>query len=160
MFSKPTLRHQADGRQEQISRKAAIDFTHDPGDVRQEYKDEADVKTILRRFGVGNVPQKPITYDTADFDMDLQQAMQAVDSARDMHSRLPQALRDKYPTWQSVLNGLYNGQFRIDLENTEVERPADRWAREQLSRAEQRAKDEQALRDIQARNSQKEDTTQ
>lgn len=127
MNNKRVTRHQADENQELYSDAAAIRF--DSGDLesrdhtRQEDKESSDINTILARFGVDGHMRRPF-YGETDFDLDLQQAMAAIDAAKIMMNRIPDSLQDKYPTWQSLLNAIHSGQLRIDLSRAEAEAQA------------------------------------
>lgn len=111
----PAIRTQADDLGQEYSMDTALDFSESIDMARQEFKNDADINVLLGRFGV-NTPQRQTTYGEVDFGMDLQQAIGAIDAARRMHRKLPLSLRERYPTWQSVLNGLNDGTLRLDLE--------------------------------------------
>lgn len=112
----PAIRTQVDQQQDFHSELAGLDCTTSTDTARQEFKDEADVNKILARYGV-NAPQRQAIFGETDFTLDLQQAFAAIEAAKNAHHKLPQSLREQYPTWQSVLNGLDSGEFRIDLAN-------------------------------------------
>lgn len=127
MFNnKPAVRTQIDEQQDVWS--LATGLACDPKEdlTRQEFKNEVDVNQILARYGV-NTPMRQPIYGEVDFDMDLHQAFTAVSAAKRAFDRLPASLKERYPTWQAVLNGLESGQFRIDLnvENLKKETPPD-----------------------------------
>lgn len=126
MLTFPAERAQGDDRQDEYSAAAAISFDGVEDMARQEFRDEADINIILKKFGA-TAPQRPLVFGEADYDMDLQTAMLAIDAAKDIHLHLGPALQEKYPTWQDVLNGVATGQLRIDLRNEEpkVSTPVD-----------------------------------
>lgn len=115
----PGIRNQKDNDQNLYSAATGIEFFGPEGRsvTRQEHKDEADINSLLKRYGVG-VPQRPPVWGEVDFDLDLQTAHKAITTAKEVHAGLPADLKAKYPNWQSLLNGLENGQLKIDLDNT------------------------------------------
>lgn len=123
---KPAIRTQVDEEQDFYSLAAGIHFTGpESRDVaRQEFKEEADVNQILARYGV-NAPQRQAVFGETDFTLDLQQAFGAIDAAKSAHHKLPPNLKEKYPTWQSVLNAIESGQLRIDLRSEETVSKSD-----------------------------------
>lgn len=108
------VRTQYDDKQPDFSDAAALDFTGEKDYARQEFKDDADVNILLKRFGVG-VPLKQVNYGEQDFNIDLQQALTAVNIAREAYKSLPEGLKAKYPTWQKLLNHIESGNLKIDL---------------------------------------------
>lgn len=109
-------RTQVDELQEAYSNEAAIDFTGTPDKARQEYKDEADINVLLGRFGV-HAPQKQMVFgQEVDYNLDLQQALTAIADAKTAHRELPENLRERYPTWQSLLNALETGALTMHNE--------------------------------------------
>lgn len=121
MFNnKPAARTQIDGRQNEFSAAAALDCAVD-GNVdtaRQEHLAETDINRLMKRYGVGSPlagAAGPPQYTTTDYDIDLQQAMGAISIAQRTWNRLPASLKEHYPDWQSLLNGVYTGSLKIDL---------------------------------------------
>lgn len=117
MINVKAQRTQVDGKQQEYSKRSAIAITGEG--ARQEFKDEADVNKILQRFGV-TAPQRQVIYESVDYDLDLQTAHIAIDQAKEMHQKLPRDLREKYPTWQAILNAIHNGSLKIDLDQAEA----------------------------------------
>lgn len=111
----PAMRTQVDGLAEVVSLETAIDCSTMPDLARQEFKDETDVNKVLARYGV-NTPLRQPEYSTVDYDMDLQQALAAIETAQEALRKLPPQLRQKYPTWETLLAGLYQGTFKTDLD--------------------------------------------
>lgn len=115
-------RTQVDGRQDELS-EATGTVPKGPKEVedvaRQEFRDEADINVLLKRYGVGNGPplRDPI-YGEVDYDMDLQGAYTAVRTAREAFQRLPEAVRQVYPTWEQVLAGIGAGKVTVDETGT------------------------------------------
>lgn len=143
MNGKPAVRQQHDGMQDAYSDEAAIDCTTKPDLARQEFKTESDVNNILNRFGV---PIANGTFGTeVDYTIDLQHALGAITDARRAHRNLPENLREKYPTWQSLLNALESGSLEMKNED---EPPADAADKTRLDIIE-RAKRKRDLEDWQ-----------
>lgn len=94
------------------------DSTAHPGGgdslTRQEYKDEADINNIVRRFGVDSFARQPI-FGQVDFDRGLQEAFADIATANELFRTLPPELRDKYPTRGKLIEGMDNGNFATDL---------------------------------------------
>lgn len=112
-------RTQHDDKQDAISHASGIDCSTQDDTARQEFKDEADVNLMLGRYGVG-LPQKQITYGETDFDLDLQTALEAVNTARTAYRELPPELRKMYPSWQTLLNALETGALKFDFSKKTV----------------------------------------
>lgn len=110
----PAIRTQTDQMQDFYTELSALDCTDSVDRARQEFKDEADINKLLARFGV-HAQQRQPTFGEVDFDLDLQQALFAVQEAKQAHRAMPATLRERYPTWQSLLNGLESGEFKLDL---------------------------------------------
>lgn len=107
----PAIRTQVDELQDQYSDEAGLDCSGDKDMARQEFKEEADVNTILLRFGLGASHGLPKTFGETDYDLDLQNALHAIRDAKAAHSRLPEELKADYPTWQSFLNAVESGRL-------------------------------------------------
>lgn len=114
-------RGQNDGLQDAYSADAVINYT-DPDNnpdtrslTRQEFKAEADINNILKKFGVDSFNNQPIL-DSMDYDTNLHQAMELLAAANALHRDLPEQLRAKYPTRAAIIEGLDSGQFITDLE--------------------------------------------
>lgn len=98
-------------------RKRGIDFTGTTHTTRQEFKNEADINIMLNRFGVAGAQQRSAEYGKdIDFNIDLQTALNAVQQAKLAYAALPPNLRDKYTSWQSLLNALNEGTLELSNE--------------------------------------------
>lgn len=126
------FRTQIDGRQDELS-DATATIPKGPKDVedvtRQEFRDEADINVLLKRYGVGSGPplRDPI-YGEVDYDLDLMGAYTAVRQAREAFQRLPQDVREAYPSWDQLLAGIGAGAVIVDETGTaqlKVETPAE-----------------------------------
>lgn len=116
MTGRPVERHQADGAQEEYSELTGLDSSNLPDLARQEWKTDADINNLMDRFlRTGALNQRPVNYGEQDYNTDLQQALQAIQEAKFTHSTLPEEVRNKYPTWQAMLNAVESGQLRKDM---------------------------------------------
>lgn len=91
-----------------------LDCSELPDLARQEFKDETDVNKVLQRYGV-DAQLRPTQYSEIDYDTDLQKSLDAIREAERAISKLPPTLRAKYGTWDQLLDGAVNGQFKTDL---------------------------------------------
>lgn len=116
------MRSQGDGKQNEYSRRGALDCSDSTDVARQEFKSEADVNVLLQKYGVG-IPQKQVAFGDTNFDIDLQEALAAVQAAKRAYRQLPPELRQRYPSWQTLLNNLASGRItKADLD-TPVTKP-------------------------------------
>lgn len=113
----PAIRDQNETHQERErgAETSVIDCSGDRDPARQEAKDDTDINIILDKFGVGAFTDRKPTWTETDFNMDLQQAMASVDQLQQAHSNLPPELRDKYPTWQHMINAAESGELKKDF---------------------------------------------
>lgn len=109
------IRTQADGLNEIYSVATAIDCSNLPDMARQEFKDETDVNKLLARYGVEAMMRGEPQYAEIDYTMDLQQSLESIREAERAIAKLPVELRTKYSTWERLLDGAYNGEFKTDL---------------------------------------------
>jgi len=116
---------ESDADREYYSGLAATHFDPDDPDsrdmARQEFKAEADINVILRRFGVtGQIPSsRPLVFGEANYDLDLQRAMMALETAEQAHANLPPELKERYPTWQSLINAADDGTLELEIKKPE-----------------------------------------
>lgn len=129
-----TERSQTDGKGEEYSDLTGLD-TGDEMITRQEFKDEADIGHILKRYGMATPLREMVYGKEVDDSIDLQTAYQVIEEAKKIMPLVPEELRQKYPTWQSVLNAAYSGEYAHDL--AEV----DRKKAEAIAAAERRVGD-------------------
>ena len=109
------VRSQADTLGDDISLQTGYD-TGSESLTRQEFKDEADLNILLGRFGVNQQVRQDPRFMEVDYDLDLQTAIAAVESARRANYNVPEELRTKYPDWRAVLDGAESGQYQKDLQ--------------------------------------------
>lgn len=110
------IRSQADDAQLAYSQLTAVDTDGWDDLARQEFKAESDITVMLSKFGV-LTPQRPIQFGgEVDYTIDLQQALAAVGEAKRVWERMPDDVKDAYPSWQALLNAANSGELRIHLE--------------------------------------------
>lgn len=97
------IREQHDDMQNQLSDQAATFCTTEEDKTRQEFKQDADVNTTLLRHGLPVAGLKTPVYTDNNTDIDLQDAIQIVETVRTAHADLPEHIRARYPTWQHLL---------------------------------------------------------
>lgn len=96
----------------------AIDCSVEPDTARQEFKDEADINVLLRKFGVRVLERSTMPYFTEiDFTVDLQGALMAREEMLDVYRTLSPELKNLYPTWTDMLNAVEKGELIIKNEN-------------------------------------------
>lgn len=126
MLQFPPLRRQGDQLGDAASDDARIIFSPDDPDsrdtARREFKKETDINYILSRFGVG--AQRPLSYGTADYEIDLQNGLEAVRESQRAWKRLPADLKKRFPTWLSLLRAIDLGEFTITNEKPGEPPPA------------------------------------
>lgn len=116
----PAIKTQNMDKDERLINSRLSSKTFDKNDptakdtARQEFALDADINTLVNRFTPG-APQRAYYYGEADYTMDLQHAFRVVQDARHMHQGLTPELREKYPTWQSLLNAVESGEFRVEM---------------------------------------------
>lgn len=119
----PAIRRQSDiVNQKEISDRTGLDCSDDKDLARQEDKADADINNILKRYGIGTGQQRQPFFGEIDYDLDLQNARQAVRDAEHLWLKLPDPIRDKYPTWQQVLSAAESGQLKGDLDALAAEK--------------------------------------
>lgn len=107
------VRHQADGQQRRFSKLTALRCTT-PSLTRQEFKADADINELLKRFGV--TTRLPEWGKTVDFNLDLQTALAAIRDVKRAYRDLPDNLRAKYKSWQSLMNAIDQGRLTLERE--------------------------------------------
>lgn len=113
------IRSQADDLQNEYSASTASDPTDWDDVARQEFKVEADVNEMLKRFGVVS-NQRPIESGEIDYTIDLQQAIAAVTEAKAVWQRMPAEIKADFPTWQALLNAANTGDLKLRFEEKPV----------------------------------------
>lgn len=94
---------------EDMSESTATRFDHSSDPVRQELAHEADVSWLMSQYGVPSATQRQGGVE--DQNIDLQDAYAMSQQLREWWLRLPDWMREKYPTPEAVLEGIDNGQI-------------------------------------------------
>lgn len=148
-------RTQTDGKQDEFNKLTAITFptTPDEDRARQEFRAETDVNKILKNFGVGHLNNAAAPYGEHDYTIDLQQALTSVEATRRAYDRLPEDVREKYPTWQRLVEAMENGTYESpadERKRLDAEEQANAEARAAEIRAElaklEKAREENVLK--------------
>lgn len=82
-----------------VSRETGLDFSDSPSLAQQSFKDECDINTIVRRFGItGELPSDLNMPQSGDFTgfPDFHSAMNMVVKAQEEFMRLPADMRDRF----------------------------------------------------------------
>lgn len=81
------------------SRESGLDFSDDPGVAQQQFRDEVDINTIVKRFGLtGELPQNlamPLSGDFTDA-VDFHEAMNLVARANQEFMTVPAEIRARF----------------------------------------------------------------
>lgn len=109
------IRSQADDLGDFYSQVAGTDTVGWVDMARQEFKADADITSMLARFGV-MTPQRPLQFGEVDFSIDLQQAISAVTEAKRVWERMPPEIKADFPTWQTLLNAANSGELKLRFE--------------------------------------------
>lgn len=121
----PAVRSQTDSNQQYYSELSALTWPRDAKPItRQEFKDEADINKLFKRFGAALFTQ-PNSFSEVDWTIDLQQALTAIDEAKHAWRNLPENLRAKYTDWRQLLNALENGRLTIHPEEPTPPKPPE-----------------------------------
>lgn len=122
----PAIRTQAKPNQQELSKATELNCDPTQDQTRQEHAHDLDINVILRRHGAaGLYRRQPIHGADIDFDMDRQQALEALNPAKAFHAKLPPELRELYPTYREMLADMESGQFdeykkELDKQKTEA----------------------------------------
>lgn len=116
-----------DGQSDCASLESGLHFDG-PGRTQQQFRDECDINTIVRRFGVTGqlpVPVRLPTYDDFTQVRDFQSAMQAVRDAEESFAALPSDLRSRFANDpQQLLEFLGDAKNRAEAEKLGLVNPA------------------------------------
>lgn len=112
------LRQCRDGRGDDVSLVTGVTFPEN-GLTQQHFRDEVDVNTIVRRFGVsGVVPVARELAEYGDFSEvgSFHDAMNAVTSGREAFARLPANLREQFDNdpavfWEALQDPANDEEF-------------------------------------------------
>lgn len=131
------IRGQYDGKEDDFSDNAVIDYTNDPeakSETRQEFKDEADINNILKKFGVDAFTHDSRFFVETNYHLDLQQLIGAAADVQEAHAKLPDDLRQLFPSVEAMLAAARNGDLRTALDQR-AEQDATRTREAELEKA-------------------------
>lgn len=96
----------------------------DEDPTRQEHKDEADINYLMKRYGQVPGTGRPVQFgEQLDFDFDLMRAFEALSDARSSYDKLPDRLRAKYPSIESLMTALESGELELTPDSPRSEAP-------------------------------------
>lgn len=118
---------QTDSDEVRDARSLATGIAFDPSSdpTRQEFAEESDINFLIRRYG--RIPDTGMAVrfgEQLSFDMDLMTAFEAMSNARASYDQLPDHVRAKYPTIESLMAGLESGELSLAMPNPGSEAPA------------------------------------
>lgn len=115
------LRQQLDDH-DAITAQCGLSCPPEEMKTRQEFRDEADINTIVARFYPFAPPQsRPVTFGEQDMSLDLHSAILAVQTAREAYADVPPKLREAFPTYADFVQAVADGRLVITSEEpTEV----------------------------------------
>lgn len=115
----PRLREQneTDEERERHGRAAAFDPSptdSDPDRTQHEFQKETDTGEILKRHARGEIlPMRQPVYGLQQQDLTLLSALESVRQSKAAFNRLPENVRQKWGTWQDVLQAAERGEIAI-----------------------------------------------
>lgn len=118
------IRFQDDERGDEYDAASKINFDPSKDRARQEFAKETDINAMLKSFGIPGQQRQP-AYGEVDFSIDLQQALAAIEDAKRAWRRMPDDIREKYPSWQSMLNAANSGELELELKEAEPPKPVE-----------------------------------
>lgn len=90
----------------------AIACTAEEDRARQEFKDEADINWLLRKYGA-LPPVQSFPQGEVDYDLGLLDAKMAVDEARKAYEAFPRVLRENL-SFDGFLQAVANNSFKVE----------------------------------------------
>lgn len=110
------IRSQADTKGDHYTQMTGLYCPPEEDMTRQEFKNDADINILLRRFGV-NTPQRPgATFGEVDYDLDLHTAMQATLQLHHAWSKAPADVRERYPSPNDLFHATQTGELKTFLQ--------------------------------------------
>lgn len=105
-----------DGLNQSVSESTAVDFSDDPGLTQQQFAEDADINTLIRRFGLsGDMPAPRAVPQYGDFSdvVDYQTALDRLLEADSAFMSLPADVRKRFDNspaqlWQFLHGGEAN----------------------------------------------------
>lgn len=114
----------SDAKRRKISDDTSLSCEEHPDGesvTRQEEALSTDINRIIARHDALATLTRASVFGEHDFSIDLQQALDATRKAQLMHDRIPQELRERYPTWQSLLTAIHEGRLTLDMTKPDPE---------------------------------------
>lgn len=111
--------------QELFSEMAGLECPPGEDMARQEFAKEADINTILSKFGVDSFTNRRPQFVATDWSLDLQTALDATAATNRAFKDLPDDVKKDFPTPEAMLNGIVTGvlKFRDQPEIQTDEKP-------------------------------------
>lgn len=100
------------GYEEGLRLSTGIACTAEEDKARQEFKDEADINWLLRKYGA-LPPVQSFPQGEVDYDLSLLDAKMAMEEARAAYEAFPRVLREQL-SFQGFLAAVANGSFKIE----------------------------------------------
>lgn len=116
------IRTQQDRRGDEYGKKTALDCSQSKDMARQEFKDEADINIMLKRFGVMQQQRTTVPFGEADYTIDLQSALHSINDTQRAYARMDPEIRKIYPSYQKFVQGVMSGSVKNDLERIKKEK--------------------------------------
>lgn len=113
MYFNANTRTQSDNLGDKVSADTGLACPPDEDNTRQEFAEEADINVLLRKYGVVP-PQRPATFGTMDFDLDLQLAYEAVREADAAIAMLPVYVLEQLGGLEAAREAFYAGRITPD----------------------------------------------
>lgn len=115
MLTFKPLRSQGDGLGDIAAQESGLD-TGPENLARQDFRDDTDINTILRRHGIDGLNPNhrfaPIFTDNDD-SIDLQQVLDGQRLAQRAWEGLPESLRQLYPSIGAIYDAINRGELNI-----------------------------------------------
>lgn len=116
-------RTQLDDDQDTYSYDSGIDFTGTEDLARQEFFDETEISTILRRHPMQ--AGAPMQSGEVDQTTTLHDVFMAAERLRERYTLLPEQIRKRYRSWSEVIAAAERGELTDkDLEAASAEKVA------------------------------------
>ncbi|WNK14527.1 MAG: internal scaffolding protein [Microvirus sp.] len=120
MKQPPELRTEHNYDRDAISEITGLDCPEDEGRTQQQFAEETDINTIVRRFGLtGQLPENVNMPSSGDFTTvhDFQSAMNLIRQSEQEFMKLPAEMRKRFEhDPQQLINFLEDGNNRPEAE--------------------------------------------
>lgn len=141
-----------DGKSKARSIACATDFSEDTprnrSVTKQEFADEANINKLFERYGVMH-QQRTTFFGEMDYNIDLQQAIDATDQSKKAYSRMTPEIKQLYPTWKKFVNAMATGDLEKEVARLDQDKhtAAERAEVEKLINRDQMKEELQRRRD-------------